>query len=315
MDNRKTSRVRTSTIVSAITCLAILAGVILSRQSLPRSAGRTISVNASARQSPDRQAQVNRIGSAATSSLEKRPSRVANAVAKANDPLTAIVGLALRSGISYDKAALARRFAQVLADAPLPERQTAARLLQFALDGQLAELRTLERPDVEALADYLAKQVPGTEIANALEHYLGVPRQIILTAKDPVESLMSLYDSVTGMAPVPDLGAPLVITDDCTTDARVIGHTHVLPAGVQRVYAVFENAGTLRGLDNVWAVWRMPTDDSLVFAKSEQLHPDAPYNYIWLQVNDGWPAGAYQVELYDPRNNTVALAKRQFDIQ
>lgn len=205
--------------------------------------------------------------------------------------------------------------AQALQNAPLAQRQTAAQLVRFALTGQMAELHNVERADVEALAEHLTKQVPGTEIADVLEQYLGVPRQTIMTAKNPVESLMSLYDSIAGTAPLADLGAPLIITDNCTTDARVLGHTHVLPEGVTRVYAVFENTGTLRGLDNVLVVWRKPADETMVYSKCEPLQSDAAYNYVWLQVDKGWPAGAYQVELYDARNNAVALAKRQFDIQ
>jgi hypothetical protein len=314
MDTRGKSHIRRAAVISAVVCLAALAGLILFWQAQRSLKEPISSVTMSVRKDSRHETQRNRLESISAPGSEKQSQRVVPAVAKAVDPLAPVIGLAIGSK-SPDQVALAQRVAQVLQSAPLAQRQTAARLARFALTGQMAELRTLERADVEALAEYVAKQVPGTEIADVLERYLGVPRQFILTAKDPVESLMSLYDSVAGTAPVPGLGAPLVITDNCTTDARVIGHTHVLPEGVTRVYAVFENSGTLRGLDNVLVVWRKPADQTMVYSTCEPLSSDAAYNYVWLQVDKGWPAGAYQVELYDARNNVVALAKRQFDIQ
>ena len=219
------------------------------------------------------------------------------------------------NGESSDQVALAERLAQALQGVPSAQRQAAAQLLRFAQSGQVAELQNVERADVKALAESLTKQVPRTEIAEVLHRYLGLPRQTIMTAEDPADSLMSLYDSVTGTTPVTELCAPLVITDYCTTDARVFGHTQVLPAGVKRVYAVFENSGSLRGLDNVLVVWRMPADETKVYSKCESLQANAAYNYVWLQVDQGWPAGAYQVEFYNPCNDAVALAKKQFHIQ
>jgi hypothetical protein len=315
MDKREKSHIRQAAVISAAVCLTTLVGLIVFWQAQRFLREPISSVITPVRKGSGHQAKLNLLESIPALSSENQSQRVAAAAANAVDSLAAVVRLTIGSSTSPDQVALAQRLAQALQSAPLAQRQTAAQLVRFGLTGQMAELQNVKRADVEELAEYLAKQVPRTEIAEVLGRYLGFPRQTIMTAEDLAGNLMSLYDSMAGTAPVPDLGAPLVITDNCTTDARVIGHTEVLPAGVTRVYAVFENSGTLRGLDNVLVVWRMPADASKVYSKSEPLRSDAAYNYVWLQVDKGWPSGAYQVELYDPRNNAVALAKRQFDIQ
>lgn len=239
--------------------------------------------------------------SASPSELTEQVQSLANAVTKKADDL--------------DRTALPPSVTQALLSAPSKLHQTATQLMRFAQTGQIAELQNVTRKDVEALAKHLAKQMSRSQIADVLARYLGAPRQGIMAADDMAAGLMNLYGSMTGTLPSSELVAPLVITDNCTTDARVIGHTHVLPEGIRQVYAVFENTGTLRGLDNVLVVWRNPSDESLVYSKYESLRPSAAYNYVWLHVDDGWPAGSYQVEFYNPRDKALLLAKQQFDIQ
>ncbi len=246
---------------------------------------------------------------------EEPPANSTVTVVGESTPLAALAQSAQDGRTTSKQVSLLHRVDELLRDAPAEERRTAARLAEFALNRKTAALRSLPRQDVESLVKYVAKRMPATEFSDAVQRYLGVSTAPDMPAEDQVANLMSVYDNLAGTTPVPDLGAPIVITDNCTSDARVIGRTHDLPAGVRRVYAVFENAGTLRGLDNVFVVWRKPSDQTMVYSTSEPLRSDAGYNYVWLQVDKGWPAGSYQVELYNPRDNAVALAKRSFTIQ
>ena len=252
--------------------------------------------------------------SPSTPHQEMTPDQAAP-VALDHTSLSTLKQIAPSSHATSDQLSLFRRMDEILRDAPAQEKQTAARLAEFAMNRKTAVLRSLPRPDVESLAKYVAKQMPSSELADALRKTLGISTTVGRTAEEQVANVMSVYDNIAGTTPVPDLGAPIVITDNCTSDARVIGTTHDMPEGAKRVYAVFENAGTLRGLDNVFVVWRKPSDETMVYSTSEPLHADAAYNYVWLQVDDGWPAGSYQVELYNPQDNAVALAKRQFTVK
>jgi hypothetical protein len=89
----------------------------------------------------------------------------------------------------------------------------------------------------------------------------------------------------------------------------------VLPAGTERVYAVFENDHALEGLDQVLAVWRDPNDDRMVFTEFEPVRRGSAYNYVWLEVESGWPEGRYQVELFHPEAQSLLLASESFSVR
>jgi hypothetical protein len=207
------------------------------------------------------------------------------------------------------------RVLAVLANATPQERQTAEQFMRFAATGHLETLRSLSRTDVEALAKKLAENIPANEIAARLEGLLGIPRTMTLAGGDSQKSLVDLYDLALGTANPDGSGDPLTFTDNCDINGTVTGNIDTLPAGAKRVYAVFENAHNLANRDYVIAVWRNPADEQMVFTETEPIRRDAPSNYVWLQADDGWPAGTYQLELCDPQHPNRVLARRQFTVR
>ena len=107
----------------------------------------------------------------------------------------------------------------------------------------------------------------------------------------------------------------LIFTDQCDPDGRIAGHIHSIPQDAKRVYAVFENTGRLQGLTHVLAIWRNPAEDRILFSQCEPLRPATQYNYVWVQPASSMPAGSYQLDLCDPRNNSLILASRGFSVQ
>lgn len=207
------------------------------------------------------------------------------------------------------------RVLAILATASPQDRQTAERFMRFAATGHLEELQSLSRAEVEALAQRLTDNMPADEIASRLEKLLGLPKSLTLERGDAKKTLVDLYDAALGATLPAVFGDALTFTDNCDANGTVTGNVDVLPAGAKRVYAVFANADNLVGRDTVLAVWRNPGDDQMVFTETEPIRRDAPVNYVWLQADDGWPSGAYQLELCDPKHPNRVLARRPFTVR
>jgi len=179
----------------------------------------------------------------------------------------------------------------------------------------MAEMRRLSRPEVQQLAQILAERLPPDEIASLLQTYLKMPRPLSTASPDAQSTLLGLYDALSKDTGGYHEFTRLIVTDACETDGRVVGSTRTLPSGVQRVYAVFENASSLAGLPSVFAVWRSLDRDQLVFAEFEPLRSSTPYNYVWAQANAGCPPGHYRIDLFHPENTSRLLASQTFEIR
>jgi hypothetical protein len=151
-------------------------------------------------------------------------------------------------------------------------------------------------------------------LAAAVESYLGLPTTEFLAHGDTASALADFFEAVQRDAGPTD-AAPLIFTDRVEPDGTVTGNAHVIPAGTRRVYASFENTGALQNLDRVLAIWRNPNDDRLVFTEYEPVRRGATYNYVWLDLEDGWPAGFYQLDLFHPSKTTQRLASRSFNVR
>jgi len=81
------------------------------------------------------------------------------------------------------------------------------------------------------------------------------------------------------------------------------------------VYAVFENSRSLQGLSHVFAVWRNPDDDRMLFSETEPIRVGASHNYVWLELESGWTAGRYRVDFFDPNQPSVLLASERFCVR
>jgi len=208
-----------------------------------------------------------------------------------------------------------RRLEAAIASGNSRDRQTAAALKRFIATGAMAELRNLDRRDVEALAEYLAGQMSREEMGAVLERLLGFPANQLIGQEDPKATLVGIYDAVAGNHVEDVRPSVLMVTDQTSPNGEIIGQTHELPAGSQKVYAVFENDRALQGLDQVLAIWRDPNDDSMVFTEFEPIRRGSAYNYVWLEVATGWPQGRYQVELFHPEAQSLLLASESFSVR
>ena len=181
--------------------------------------------------------------------------------------------------------------------------------------GCVAELRQLSRDDLEQFAQALSGRFSREELAALLEEQFKIPRAYSLAAADPQSTLLGLVQAALGGPENASLGATrLIFTDRCEGDGTVSGARGDIPTGAKRVYAVFENDGALQGLDTVFAIWRIPAEDQIGFAGCEAIRAGTRYNYVWLQVGDGWPAGDYRLDLCDPRNPALVLASQGFHV-
>ena len=204
---------------------------------------------------------------------------------------------------------------RALASAGPREQLTAAAFRRFAASGNLAELRGLERGDVAALAAHLSGALSPVEMDTVFNAFLGRSPGGVRTPEEGGASLVEIYDALTGNHVETVRPSVLMVTDAADVDGRILGEAHVLPAGTRRVYAVFENDHALEGLDEVLAVWRDPEDDRMVFTEFEPIRTGSAYNYVWLDVEEGWPAGRYQVELFHPEAQSLLLASERFSVR
>jgi hypothetical protein len=216
---------------------------------------------------------------------------------------------------SLDELTAMKRLSAVLAQAGPREQATAAALMRFAASGAMEELRSLDRQDVVSLADYLAGELSPSQVQTLLRQTLGFSGDAVLTEENVSSSLVDIYDAVAGNRVGEVRPSPLMVTDGADADGRIIGKAHTLPVGTKRIYAVFENAHALEGLDQVLAVWRDPNDDQLVFTEFEPVRQGSAYNYVWLDVESGWPEGRYQVELFHPEAQSLLLASEGFSVR
>lgn len=196
-----------------------------------------------------------------------------------------------------------------------PAQQAAAdKLLTFITTGSMKEIRTLNTNDIWSLAELLTTELGAEAVAAAVESYFGLPATAFLANPNPAQALTDLFTAVHSETD-PATVAPVVFSDQVQPDGTVTGNVHVIPVGTKRVYAAFENAGALQGLDRVLAVWRNPSDDRLVFTEYEPVHSGTSFNHVWLELEDGWPSGFYQLDLFHPSRNSQLLASRTFNVR
>lgn len=202
----------------------------------------------------------------------------------------------------------------LLENASTAQRATADQLLQFSATGNMADIRDLTREEIQSLVELLASELGIESLASLLETRLGLPAASFLAYDNPADALADLFEAVqTETNATPPAG--MVFSDRVEADGRVTGSVHVIPAGTKRVYAAFENAGSLQGLDRVLAVWRDPSDDRMVFTEYEPIRVGAVYNYVWLDLDDGWQAGFYKLDLFHPSRTSELLASRSFNVR
>jgi hypothetical protein len=195
------------------------------------------------------------------------------------------------------------------------ETDALLRIVKFCETGNISEVKDLRRETVERLAEEVVRSIPREQIAQILESRLHFPMQLTLESQKPEKLLTDLFETARSSGGETFGRTSLVFTDSCGPDGRISGSTHIIPRGAHRVYAVFENAGPLQELNHVVAVWRDIHNNKLTFMECEALGATSNYNYVWLDLSDGWPAGTYQCTLSDPTHPNQPLASSQFRVE
>jgi hypothetical protein len=207
------------------------------------------------------------------------------------------------------------RLDEVIRAADPREQQTMAALKRFAASGAMEDLRQIDREALVALANHLACELTPSEAGTLLHQFLGLSSGVLASSEEVSSTLVGIYDALAGNASEEVRPSVLTVTDEAGPDGRIAGQMHALPAGTKRVYAVFENDFALEGLGQVLAVWRNPEDDRMVFTEFEPVRQGSAYNYVWLDVAEGWPRGRYRVELFHPEAQSLLLASESFSVR
>ena len=199
------------------------------------------------------------------------------------------------------------------------DKQTADKLIQFIFTGKPNGIGNITAEDVESLLQHLGDSVHSDDIAGVVEATLGIPKEMYPDAVARRKALGSLFSALAArpatMEEVPppvQPFTPLVFTEKCADDGAILGRVDSIPAGTGRVYAVFENQGTLAGLDYVFAVWQSVDNSAAVYSHCEPLRVATTYNFVYLELEKGWPSGSYRLDLFDPRNRFQLLATKRF---
>jgi len=192
---------------------------------------------------------------------------------------------------------------------------TARSLIELIRTGEMKGIRDLPREDIENLVSEYLSKIPKDQVAESLEKHLGIPPDIFYSAGSSKDYLMDLVDLARGDVDGPALPANIIFTDSCAVDGSVLGSIYTIPEGTPVVFAVFENQGSLQELGSVYAVWRNLDEDNMQFSEYEPLRIDSNYNYVWLQLDEGWSSGYYQLDLADPSKPSHILATSTFKVK
>ena len=202
------------------------------------------------------------------------------------------------------------------------DKQTAEKLLRFIFTGQPDPIGNISPGDVASLLQHLGDTVQPDAAARVAEAKLGIPRGMYPDAIAFRNALGDLFSALAARpatvveAALPTAPfTPLVFTEQCDDDGKILGAADSIPAGVGRVYAVFENQGSLAGLDYVFATWHSLDDATAVYSHCEPLRVATAYNFVYLDLEKGWPSGNYRLDLFDPRNRFQLLATQRFAVR
>ena len=88
-------------------------------------------------------------------------------------------------------------------------------------------------------------------------------------------------------------------------DNSPITPTTIFMPGDRRIYACFQNKGSLEGLAKVITRWTNKTTKEIIGFGPKPLNTASPYNFIWWEKREGWPAGEYLVELLSTNEFTL----------
>lgn len=213
-----------------------------------------------------------------------------------------------------------------------PQRYLPSQLLpawecldMFARTGAVAGVTNLSSGDVRAVAEFLTRHYNRSQILALLDQAVRMPAELVPEDSPALtEFLVNWFQAARGdkgaeaVPPVSAAVSPVVpIGFSATTDAsgKIIATAGCLPTGGTTVCGVFENHAWREGVSRVLAVWRNTDQNKVVYQETEPLLPSADSNYVWLHTQEGWPAGHWQLDVFDPARDFTLLATGTFTTQ
>ena len=188
------------------------------------------------------------------------------------------------------------------------------RIALFFQTGKMEVIRGITIEDIQAAIKIYVSMHTTDQLAESLNQYLKMPFGLFASISKPEDYFMEATYLIRNEIDKSSVKSNLIITDSCLKDGAITGATHLISSGISKIYAVFENNDALQGLDTIYVVWRDLNNDSMKFSQFETLRRNSSYNYVWLELKEGWSAGLYQLDLADPTSPSKILATTKFKV-
>jgi len=158
--------------------------------------------------------------------------------------------------------------------------------------------------------------IPKDTIYYGIEKVAGISRTEISSAIHPAEYLKKLIGIGLGknIRPGCELSEIVFAAEINKNNSPVETKTIFNWKTAHKIYACFANNGMLKGLHKVGCRWRNNTSGEIELLGAYFISPSSAYNYIYIEKNDEWTIGSYQVELYDVRTLDI-IAKDTFEVK
>ena len=195
----------------------------------------------------------------------------------------------------------------------------------FARSGEVAGVTNLTTANIRALATFIASNADRSQILSLLQSSVQMPPELIPEDAEALAGFLGNWfqavrgdktnEVVPAAASAPPVILPIGFSSTTDDSGRIIATVASFPAGVQKICGVFESRWWPTGLSQVLAVWRNTDQNMVVFQQTEPILTAADSNYVWLFNQDGWSAGHWQLDLFDPTRNFSLLATGTFTTQ
>jgi len=96
------------------------------------------------------------------------------------------------------------------------------------------------------------------------------------------------------------------------TDPAAVGR-HSFESDEHRIYAVFPRGGYSR--EQVMVKWFRTDKPQILLFGRYSITPNQEYSWVWLEKNEGWDQGRYQVDVFSGDEAMTPIARGQFTVE
>lgn len=158
---------------------------------------------------------------------------------------------------------------------------------------------------VEQYIDAMAKTLPAAFIRDFIKQNTGLSDEDMPKDDSKLgEYSKNIFRLFQGEEPVTVQGQAIegvLFTLRVNPDNSPITPQSVFKPGDRRIYACFQNLGSLKGLTKLVHRWTNKTTKEIFNLETKSIDPAALYNFTWVEKRGGWPSGEYEVELLKPQ--------------